>query len=704
MVAPRDTRISSPSQGAGTHLPARFRPTLDALARAIVPQAFGTSPAAADVVPLVEQRVAGAPEQIRRDLVLALRIIDNALVRLLVSGTTKAWAVMDDEERQAAFARWGASRFGFARTIYEAVRRLVLAVYFTTPGAHHDIGVLPPLHRRQPIVPWEGPVQAETHDDSSVAARGPRIMAVSRTQPLPDPATDRVTPGRALGGQFRISTDAVVIGSGAAGAVVAAQLAESGREVVILEEGSYLTAYDFVEDEGTLFPRLFADQGLRATDDLAVALLQGGAVGGGTTVNWMLMLRTPDFVLEEWGERFGLRDLSPSRMVAAFERIEQDVHSQVVPDDAHSPANRMLLDGARALGWKARAASINAKGCLRAGRCTLGCRYQAKQSGLLTYLPRAFALGARLFSEVRVERIELLERQTIGNARPLKRVYARATDPTTGELRGELHIDAPIVVLAAGAVGTPVILQQSGMGGGAVGRYLRLHPTTGAMGEFEHDVYPLAGIPQSALVDEFLGPGENQYGFWLECPALEPGLGAASISGFGEAHRQRMMRFYRTVPIIALTRDGADLEDSNGSVTVDRRGRRHIRYRLGRSDRRTVARAVEASCRLLLAAGAKRVHTVHTEPIVVRSTQDLTRLAHARYGPNRVGLFSAHVNGTCRMGSDSRTAAVNPDGERYGVRGLYVCDGSILPTSVGVNPQETIMALASVMAERIQRS
>ena len=221
MVAPRDTRISSPSQGAGTNLPARFRPTLDALARTIVPQAFGSSPAAADVVHLLDLRFASAPEPIRRDLALAFRVLDAALLRLLISGTTKRWAAMDDEERRAAFARWGASRFGFARTIYEAVRRLVLAVYFTTPGAHHDIGVLPPLHRRQPIVPWEGPVQAETHDESSVAARGPRIMPVARTQPLPAPLADTVTPGRSLGGELRISTDAVVIGSGAAGAVVA---------------------------------------------------------------------------------------------------------------------------------------------------------------------------------------------------------------------------------------------------------------------------------------------------------------------------------------------------------------------------------------------------------------------------------------------------------------------------------------------------
>lgn len=700
-VAFGDHRIAHHTADAGLPIPASLRPTVEALARVIVPQAFQATPAAADVMQLLDGRLAGAPGHSRRNLLLAIRVIDSSTIRLLVSGTTRAWTAMGEVERSAAFSRWGTSRFGFARTIYEAVRRLVLSVYFTSSGAHHDIGVLPPLHKRQPIVPWEGPLFAKVPDDSGPVARGPRMMSVARSQPLPAPVSDAVTPGSALGGQFRISADAVVIGSGAAGAVVAARLAGSGREVVILEEGSYLGAHDFVEDEGKLFPRLFADAGLRATDDLSITIFQGGAAGGGTTVNWMLMLRTPEFVLDEWARRFGLRDLSPAVMAATFDRIERELHVDEVPDDAHSPANKVLLDGARALGWRARAARINAHGCLRAGSCSLGCRYQAKQSGLLTWLPRAFAHGARLFTEARAERIEVREPQSAGNGRPVKRVHARVIDPATGQPRAELAIDTPLVVLAAGAVGTPVILQQSGMGGGAVGRFLRLHPTTAVMGEFEHDIYPLAGIPQSALCDEFLGKGEHEYGFWLECPALSPALGAIAMSSFGDAHRQRMVRLYRTAPIIALTRDGADLDDSNGSVTVDRRGRRHIRYRVGTSDTRTLARSVEASARLLLAAGAKHVHTLHTEPVVVSREADLAAIAQADYGPNRIGLFSAHVNGTCRMGYDSRTAAVNPEGERYGARGLYVCDGSILPTSLGVNPQETIMGLASILADRL---
>ena len=650
---------------------------------------------------LIDRRLAGAPPILRRELTIGLRVINSAPVRLLVSGTSQAWPAMNEAVRSAAFARWGSSRFAFARTIYEAVRRLVLSVYFTSSGAHHDIGVLPPLHTRQPLVPWEGPLAAEHADDSGLISRGPRMMPVHRGQPLPAPVADAVTPGSALSGRFRISADAVVIGSGAAGGVVAARLAESGREVIILEEGSYFGPHDFVEDEGLLFPRLFADAGMRATDDLSVTLFQGGAAGGGTTVNWMLMLRTPEFVLDEWARRFGLTELTPTVMASAFDRIERELHVEEVPDDAHSPANRLLLEGAQALGWRARAARINARGCLRAGTCSLGCRYQAKQSGLLVWLPRAFAHGARLFTEARVDRIELRERQSPGNARPLKRVHAQLMNGATGSPSAELEIDAPLVVLAAGAVGTPVILQRSGMGGGAVGRFLRLQPTTAILGEYDRDIYSLAGIPQSALCDEFLQPGEHAYGFWLECPAMGPSLGAAATSGFGEAHRQRMVGLYRTSPIIALTRDGADLEQSNGSVGIDRWGRRHIRYRLGHADARTVARSIEAAARLHLAAGAKRVQTLHTDPVQVTRESDLPRIAQADYGPNRIGLYSAHVNGTCRMGSSSRSSAVNPEGERYGVRGLYVADGSILPTSLGVNPQETIMALASILSDRL---
>jgi choline dehydrogenase-like flavoprotein len=512
-----------------------------------------------------------------------------------------------------------------------------------------------------------------------------------------------VTTGRSWSGDQTISADAVIVGSGAGGGVAAARLAEAGWDVVIVEEGAYLHAPDFTEDEGALTPRLFAEQALRATVDGSILLFQGGAAGGGSTVNWMLMFRTPEHVLEQWTREHGLTGLAPGVLAPVFERIEAEVHARQVPGDAHSPMNQVILDGAAALGWRATATAINARGCVRAGTCSLGCRYDAKQSGLVTFLPRAFAAGARLFANARAEQLEVVERASRDGGRtpPLKHVRVVVRDPETGQARGRLTVRAPVVVLAAGAVGTPSLLERSGLGGGGVGRYLRLHPTTVVMGVYDREMYPLAGVPQSAVCDEFSRRDGNGYGFWIECPALQPGLAAAAMSGFGAAHRAAMQLLSRTAPFIVLTRDGSGEAGSQGSVWVDRAGRTRIRYRLAAADRANLVAGVEAGLRLQLAAGAREGITLHTPPVRVSNAAGLDAVRRADYAPNRIALFSAHVNGTCRMGHGPATSGTDPDGQRHGVPGLYVCDGSLLPTSLGVNPQETIMALASVVADGI---
>jgi choline dehydrogenase-like flavoprotein len=681
----------------------RQRATLDALARCIVPHAYdGEREALVDVVSLLEARLAEAPERLRHEFALGLRVLGFPLARWILCGSATAWEAMPIGERSTRFERLGHSRLGVARTLFQGVRRLVLLSYYTTADGRADAGLLEPLHAREPAFDWEGPaVGATSRDDEPIARvpRGAERAAWGSHQRKPVPGA--VTLGSTLTGEHHLTADVVVVGSGAGGAVAAARLAEAGREVVILEEGSYLHAPDFDEDEGRLHPMLFADRGLRSTDDLGIAMLQGGAVGGGTTVNWMVMLRTPDHVLDEWARRFGITGLSPRDMAPVFERIEREVHATRVPDDSHSPSNRVILDGARALGWRATPATINARGCVRAGTCSLGCRYDAKQGGLLTYLPRAFACGARLFANARVDRLEVTERATAGNRAPRKRVHATVLDPGTRAARASLTIDAPVVVLAAGAVGTPVILERSGLGGGGVGRYLRLHPTTCVLGRYAHDISPLMGTPLSVTCDEFLRHDANGYGFWIQCPSLGAAMAAVAMGGFGASHRAAMRQMQRTAPLIALTRDGADLQASNGSVRIDRKGRTRIRYRLGPSDRAHVIAGIEAAARLHFAAGAREVVTLHTTPLAMTKEADLPRIREQRYGANDLSLFSAHVNGTCRMGTDPSRSGISQTGERHGVRGLYVADGSALPTALGVNPQETIMALSSVIAEGI---
>ncbi|MDF1504539.1 GMC family oxidoreductase N-terminal domain-containing protein, partial [Roseisolibacter sp. H3M3-2] len=258
-----------------------------------------------------------------------------------------------------------------------------------------------------------------------------------------------------------------VVGTGAGGAVAAARLAEAGHDVVLLEEGAWWSPDALTEVEAEMSPRLYADAATRATADLSIAILQGRAVGGSTAVNWLIMLPTPDWVLDEWAREHGAEGMSPREMAPVFARVEAETHTREVPDDAHSPANRALLDGARALGWSARAARVNAHGCVRAGTCGLGCRYDARRGPQVVHLPRALTRGARLVTDVRAERVEIVER---GGDAPLKRVRATVLDRATGAPRHAVTVEAPVVVLAGGAVGTPAILLRSGLGGAQVGR------------------------------------------------------------------------------------------------------------------------------------------------------------------------------------------------------------------------------------------
>jgi choline dehydrogenase-like flavoprotein len=662
--------------------------TLVAACARIVPHADADALAAR-----VRVRLGTLDADRRRELAQGLALFGSRLAALASVGRATPFAALPPALQDRMLDAWGRSPLDACRTLFQVLRRLALLAHYVTPEGQREAGMRGPLWSREPALAWEGPAHgAATAPDEPVLRSG---AAWTRSPDLARPAS--LHDARTLRGTHRLVADAVVIGSGAGGGVAAARLAEAGKEVIVLETGEYLRGTDFTEEDAGSIARLYAAGGLQGTDDASVAMLQGRAVGGGTTVNWMIMLRTPDHVLDEWGRRFGLEGMSPAELAPVFARIEDEVHARLVPSDAHSRANRLLLDGARTLGWQVEEGRINAKGCVRSGFCSHGCRYDAKQGTLQVWLPRALAAGARLYADAEAERIEVVER---GGPRPSKRVHAVVRDPHTGAQVGALEIDAPVVIVAAGAVRTPVLLERSGMGGGGVGEWLRLHPTTGVVGVHDEEVYAAGGLPLTVNVNEF-ARGTSGYGFWLECPPWQPAFGAAAIPGFGAAHAARMRQFTRLAPVIALTRDGADTPRSSGGVHVDRTGRVRIRYRLTAADAATVRASLAAAARVQLAAGAREVFTLHADPVVVRTQRDLAAIATAPVAPNRLALYSAHVNGTARIGTDPRTSGCTPAGERHGVRGVHVLDGSLLPTGVGVNPQETIMAIVSVLSERL---
>lgn len=671
------------------------RATLTAAVRRIVPGAPN------DLTARVEARLATlAPHKVD-EIRAGLRLFGGRFAALITVRRLSAFRALSPDVQDAMLTAWGTSAVPQARTLFQLMRRLTLSTHYADAATFADIGYRGPLHSRAPAVAWEGPAPTRPEhaaDDEPVLRDDQPWL---RDPPVLPPPAGLITAPDVRDGSI-ITADAIVIGSGAGGAVAAARLAEAGKRVIILEAGEYLPRHELTEHEAPLSARLFAEGGLRATDDLAVTMLQGATVGGGSSVNWMIMLRTPAHVLDEWTQRFGLEGMSPAEMASEFARIEQEVHATRVPDDAHSPNNRIILDGSASLGWSASSAVINARGCVRSGFCSVGCRYDARQGAVQTYLPRALAQGATVYANTRATRIEARASSARGaNAMSTKRVTATMRDPQTGVQRTDLMFEAPIVILAGGAVETPALLQRSGMGGGGVGRFLRLHPTTAVVGLHDREIYGAAGIPLSAMCDEFARRDRNGYGFWIECPPLHPSLGAAALPGFGTSHAAIMRQFPNMASMIALVRDGSDHDLSNGSVLVDGKGHTRITYELGPADAENMVLAMQAAARLQLIGGAREVHTLHTRPVVIRRESDIDEIARRPVSANHLTVMSAHVNGTCRIGTDPGTSGVSPTGERHGAPGVYVLDGSMLPTGVGVNPFETIMAMSSVLTTRL---
>lgn len=670
-------------------LSATQREVLRAIAEAVVPHAFADADRGRALVDAVLARIARLHPRKRRDLGLAISLLGARPAAVVVGLPPSRFERQSVRNRTRILEAWSQSRIPLMRTVLQSVRRLILLIEYGTDDAQREVGYRGAYHTRGPAVPWEGALPGTPSDDEPVA-RAP-IPEAAHRQPV---SSTRLTP-LALDGSV-LRCDAVVIGTGAGGATAAARLAESGLDVIVVESGELVQPSDFDEREGPLFERLYADGGLRTTDDLGVAMVQGVTVGGSTTVNWMIMLRTPDWVLDEWTRVHGAEGMSSAEMASVFARVEQELHARRVPADAHSPNNRIVLDGAAKLGWSAQHAVINARNCIRTGFCGYGCRSGAKQGTLETYLPRALAAGARLVVNAEAQRIEFVER---GGPFPRKRVVLQQRLPD-GRVR-DVGVEAKVVVVAGGAVGTPVLLQRSGLGGGGVGKYLRLHPTTGLNAIYDREIYAAGGIPLTSVCDEFHRLDANGYGVWIETPPLHPALAATACPGIGEGHRAKMLQFRHTGSLIVLTRDGADRGQSNGDVRLRRDGSVSIRYAMGRTDRTHALAGLEAAAQLHFAMGAREVISGHARALIMRHPDDIPRLRDRPMGPNDLPFFSAHVNGTCRLGTDPRSAGTDPHGERFGAPGVFVADGSLLPTAPGVNPQETIFALSTIVAERI---
>jgi choline dehydrogenase-like flavoprotein len=498
----------------------------------------------------------------------------------------------------------------------------------------------------------------------------------------------RITVGASLPPLMAVEVDYCVVGSGAGGSIAAATLAQAGAHVAIVEEGGHYTRRDFNMQEAWAYPALYQEHGNRATDDLGIMILQGRSVGGGTTVNWTSSFRTPEPTLRLWADRHGVRGVDAAALAPHFAAVEERLSIGPGIDDDVNRNNRKLWDGAAHLGWKPELIRRNVKGCARLGYCGMGCPLDAKQSALITYVPDAVAAGADVYTDCRARLIETDR----GRARA---VVADVLDRQADRPRGRLVVHARRgIVLAGGAINTPALLLRSkaGTGSGVVGKRTFLHPTVPLVALYDEPIEAFYGPPQSVSVRHFSARGDD-VGYFLETAPIHPMLAALALPGSGDAHRLIAARLAHAQATIALLVDGHH-DDAGGTVTVDGDGRVKLRYPIGPALREAAIHALQNMARLQLAAGAREVMTLHDPPLVIRDDSDVHRIAEVPFGPNLHTLFSAHQMGGCPMGEDPRRSVVDSRGRHHELENLWIADGSVFPTSVGINPQLSVYALA----------
>ncbi|WP_433207653.1 GMC family oxidoreductase N-terminal domain-containing protein [Nocardia sp. CA-107356] len=489
-----------------------------------------------------------------------------------------------------------------------------------------------------------------------------------------------------------IECDVVVVGSGAGGAPLAARLAESGLGVVIVEEGPLTSRHDFRAHPDDRRYRYWHDAGATfALGNAVVTVPTARLVGGTTAINSGTCFRTPDAVLAQWRHEKGLgSDFTPEAFGKYLDAVEVELDVADAEQSMLGRVSTVMATGAEAIGAHHGPLPRNAPACDGQGTCVFGCPTDAKRSTNVSWIPRAMTAGAALVTEMSLTRILMHGNRAIG-------VLAHGHTPD-GSPR-TLEVRARAVVIAAGTLRTPLLLQENNIDLPALGTNLSIHPAVSVLGLMDgvDDKRPWQSIPQGYHV---FGHGDPRISY--EGVNSPPSLGAAALPFVGSELSRWMDSWDRVEHFGLMVRD-----EGVGRVYRGPGGRPLIRYSVTRRTQALVQEGIATVSEMFLHGGATEVaHRIEGIPTVT-SVAAARDLAKYRIAPSRITMAGFHPLGTAQMGTDPRRAVLDQENRVFGYSGLYVVDGSAVPTSLGVNPQLTIMALslraADIISDRLKR-
>lgn len=497
---------------------------------------------------------------------------------------------------------------------------------------------------------------------------------------------DEFEPGKRSAAEYppilELRADACVIGAGAGGSAGAAAMAEAGLSVVVLEAGRHWKPGDFRPSSPFALSKLYQEGGTRAATGNGLIMVNGGlGVGGSTLINSAICFKTPEPILADWRENHGCHTLESGRFGALLDRVWTTIGAVKNPAQVQRNNNLIFKKGAEALGLKGDFMYRSAPGCTGCGVCNMGCPTGGKLSVDRTFLAQALGTGrVGVYASCRAEDVEF-------SGSRITAVVGATVDPDTNEPVGRFRVRADRFLLSGGPVGTPRFLGGNGLSTSEhCGQHLHLHPAVGVFGVFPFDINPWSGVTQGYYVDAW------EEGYLLQTCNVPPDQMVIGMPIDPEQQIAIAARMRQTASAGALIHD----EDSSGSV-----GNAMLTYWLGDGDRRRLIEGLRACARVYFAAGAEQVVTAAVGVGVIRAPSEIDDKLSLDIPARELLMIASHPMGTCRMGGDPERSVVDPRGRVWAWDNLHVADASMFPSSLGVNPQVTVMALGLLVGQEM---